>query len=104
MIKQRGTHTAVEAYQTGDREHELYRFDNGYGASVVRHPGSYGGSRGLWELATIVWQDEVDKVTHGKYRTIKVRQINTTDATIGCLTDEDVEALLTKIAALGKRI
>ena len=30
-----------------------YQFPNGYGASVVRHSFSYGGSLGLWELAVI---------------------------------------------------
>ena len=27
------------------------RFTNGYGADIVCHSGSYGGKRGLWELA-----------------------------------------------------
>lgn len=31
----------------------LFKFDNGYEASVVRHPYSYGGRNGLWELAVI---------------------------------------------------
>lgn len=35
--------------------HKLYRFDNGYGASVVRSRSSYGGPKGLWEVAVIVW-------------------------------------------------
>ena len=30
---------------------KLYRFDNGYGASVVRSQYTYGGKEGLWELA-----------------------------------------------------
>jgi len=31
-----------------------YQFDNGYGASVICHAGSYGGKRGLWELAVLL--------------------------------------------------
>lgn len=34
-------------------EHHIYKFPNGYGASVIRGRGSYGGQSGLWELAVI---------------------------------------------------
>jgi len=31
----------------------VYKFDNGYGASVIQHAGSYGGKSSLWELAVL---------------------------------------------------
>jgi hypothetical protein len=31
----------------------IFRFNNMYGASVVRHDFSYGHEQGLWELAVI---------------------------------------------------
>ena len=34
-------------------------FDNGYGATVVQGPHSYGGADGLYELAVIGKNDEI---------------------------------------------
>jgi hypothetical protein len=31
----------------------VYKFPNGYGASVVKHGFSYGGKDDLWELAVL---------------------------------------------------
>jgi len=31
----------------------VYEFDNGYGASVIKHDYSYGGKSGLWEIAVL---------------------------------------------------
>lgn len=35
----------------------IYRFDNGYGASVVQHNFSYGEHENKWELAVIHFHD-----------------------------------------------
>lgn len=69
-----------------------HRFDfpNGYTASVVRHSGSYGSDRGLWELAVMHNGDLV-------YDT------PITDDVIGHLGESDVDALLDKVAALPER-
>ena len=34
-------------------------FDNGYGATIVQGPHSYGGSDGLYELAVVGKNDEI---------------------------------------------
>lgn len=42
-------------YETNDHYggvQKLYQFDNGMGASVIRHQGSYGWPK-LWELAVL---------------------------------------------------
>ena len=31
----------------------IYEFNNGFGASVVKHSGSYGNDRGLYEIAVL---------------------------------------------------
>lgn len=35
----------------------IYKFDNGYGASVVQHNFSYGEHENKWELAVIHFHD-----------------------------------------------
>lgn len=53
--------TLVSEKRVFDGVQMLYRFENGYGASVIRHLHSYGGEDGLWELAVIQWNDEQEK-------------------------------------------
>jgi len=36
-----------------DGYHKTYKFDNGYGASVISTEFSYGGNRGLFEVAVL---------------------------------------------------
>jgi hypothetical protein len=73
---------------------KLYRAKNGYGASVVRHSFSYGASRGLWELAVITFPTSTSDNFYLVYDT------PITDDVMGDLTQDDVDALLERIALL----
>jgi len=42
-----------------DGVQHVYKFENGYGASVVKHDYSYGGKSGLWEIAVLDSDDEL---------------------------------------------
>ena len=81
------SHTYKSAEVHGGTQRK-YRFANGYGASVVRHEYSYGGSAGLWELAVL---DRDGKLTYATPITGDV---------VGYLTEAEVEAYLDRIAAL----
>ena len=74
----------------------LYRFENGYGASVVRHSFSYGHNSGSWELAVIKFEGSDTLKFHLDYST------PITDDVIGHLSDADVESLLEDIKNLPK--
>ena len=69
-----------------------YKFDNGYGASVVQHNGSYGNEQGLWELAVLKWVNE------DRYNLTYDTDI--TDDVIGYLTEEEVKEILVRIESL----
>jgi hypothetical protein len=64
-------------------------FDNGYGASVVIGPYTYGGEDGLYELAVILGSD--GKLTY---------DTPVTDDVEGYLTEDDVTKLLEQIQNL----
>lgn len=70
----------------------LFKFENGYGASVVKHAYSYGGTIDLWELAVIKWY--ADNEWHITYDT------PITDDVEGFLTDSEVRNLLQQIKDL----
>ena len=72
----------------------LYKFPNGRGASVVRFPYSYGASEGLFELAVIRFTGKGNDSVDLDYST------PITSDVLGHLTEEDVQATLTQIAAL----
>jgi hypothetical protein len=78
----------------GGTQH-IYQFPNNYGASVVKHSGSYGYEEGLWEL-TILKFDKPDD-TLG-FRLVYDTPI--TDDVIGNLTEADIQGYLEKIKLL----
>jgi len=43
----------VKTYPIHDGVGKEFKFENGYGASIVKHSFSYGGKKGLWELAVL---------------------------------------------------
>ena len=68
---------------------KIYKFDNGYGASVIRSDYSYGGSSGLWELAVLKFDDDGDWSLN--YST------DITDDVLGYLEWDKVEETLKEI-------
>ena len=66
----------------------IYKFPNGYGASVIQGAFTYGGPDGLWELAVL------DRDGNLCYDT------PITGDVLGHLTADDVEEALDRIAAL----
>ena len=72
----------VDGYQL------VYKFDNGYGASVVKHDFSYGGKKGLYELAVL------DNEGALCYNT------PITEDVVGHLTMGEVDKLLVEISYL----
>jgi hypothetical protein len=67
-----------------------YKFPNGYGASVVKHEYSYGGTDGLWELAVLDSEDEIT------YHTPITQDV------IGHLSWDNVEKYLQEIKELAQ--
>lgn len=69
----------------------IFKFPNGYGASLIQGPTSYGGDEGLFELGVLTFSDDGWELC---YTTSIV------DDVIGYLTDVEVEELLNKIYEL----
>ena len=66
----------------------IYKFPNGYGASIIRHKGSYGFKGGLWELAVL---DSTGTLCY---------DTSVTNDVIGYLSDEEVILKLNEIRGL----
>ena len=85
-------HEYVEHGRRLGGEQYLYKFENGYGASVIRNHISYGGDEGSWELAVITWNEV------GTWNLCYSTEI--TNDVLGYLEEEDVEEILDRIKNL----
>jgi hypothetical protein len=72
----------------------VFRFANYYGASVVKHRGSYGHNIDMWELAVIKFENDDNDSWDLNYDT------PITSDVVGYLTDDEVRDLLTQIKEL----
>jgi len=79
---------STEYHDYGGGHQRLYQFANGYGASVVTGPYTYGGDKGLFELAVLNSDGEIECGTP------------VIDDVTGWLTEDDVQQLLARISEL----
>ena len=79
--------TPVESHALNGGVQYVYQFPNGYGASVIQGPYSYGGLEGRWEIG-ILKNDEL------------CYDSGITDDVLGWLSDAQAAEILIKIAAL----
>ena len=87
MTKYKYFDNFTEEVKTYGGIQKFYSYDNGYGASVIKHEASYGFKQGLWELGvlggeSLTYDNEI------------------TNDVIGYLTEEKVDKLLERISKL----
>ena len=76
----------------------LFRFENDYGASVIKTPYSYGGVEDLWELAVIYYGKATDPSDYELCYDTPI-----TDDVIGWVDDPHVVGYLREIKDLPPR-
>lgn len=81
----------IETNDILDGIQKRYRFPNDFGASVIKHSGSYGNKRGLWELAVLEYYKDDWSLCYST---------PITDNVLGWLNDEEVLETLEKIKNL----
>lgn len=80
----------------GNGIQRVYRFDNGFGASVVRHPFSYGHQEGKWELALLQFFGTGEEDWFLVYDRYDFNDV------LGYLSDSEVEDTLYRIQSFPK--
>lgn len=79
--------------------HYIFRFPNGYGASVVKAYGSVGYFDDMWELAVILYEEE-NKKAPDEYVIVYPYPIVKHECILGPLDDVEVREILQKIKNL----
>jgi hypothetical protein len=85
-------HTPIIERPLNSGTQKVYQFPNGYGASVVCGPYTYGGRTGLFELAVLRFKSA------DKWGIVYDTPI--TNDVLGFLSDTAVDDVLDEIAAL----
>lgn len=80
-----------------DSIHYIFRFENGYGASVIKNFASYGHEDDLWELAVVVFEKDSDRYE-------LVYDTDITCEVVGYQTDREIRNLLGRIKKLKPRV
>ena len=70
----------------------IFKFDNGFGASVIKNVGSYGHENDLWEVGVVIFG--YGDAWHLTYKT------PITNDVVGNCTDEEVRDILSQIQKL----
>ena len=83
-------------FSGNERLRYIFKFENGYGASVIKNGASYGGMEDLFELAVIKFSDHYG--CHYGWKLCYDTEI--TDDVIGWLDNNDVLELLERIKNL----
>jgi hypothetical protein len=81
-------HLKFQQHPNGIGKQCIVQFSNGYGASIVQGPHTYGGTDGLYELAVFGKNGEITYDTP------------ITNDVIGYLTEKQVNEILNKIKEL----
>ncbi|RZD49657.1 MAG: hypothetical protein CXT67_09890 [Methanobacteriota archaeon] len=76
--------------------HGVVRFRNGYGLSIVRHSYSYGGDKGLYELALLKIGTLKGASQENDWDIVYNEELGYSDV-LGWMSEEDVENELHKI-------
>ena len=89
----------VETNTLNNRIQKVYKFDNGYGASVIKGPNTYGGAEGLWEVAVIdnFSPNFPDNLAEDESPWEICYTSGLTDDVFGRLNDPEVDAVLRQI-------